>query len=176
VARNSGHTLALRSDHLSSLKRREPGPPTIWAAWRGLPALIALAVAGCGGSTSVPPASAAPQLGKIKHVVFIIQENHTFDSIFGGPNPFPGAETASSGKTSTGATIPLQPQYMGDSGGTSGLPNNYAEWAAGCDQDPSIPLQVGQPWPCRMDGFDKISVLGGNGTDAYTYARYVSVF
>jgi hypothetical protein len=135
-------------------------------------ALIVLVGAGCGASVSVPAASAAPQLGKIKHIVFIVQENHTFDSIFGGPNPFPGAETASSGRTSTGATIPLQPQYMGDSGGTSGLPNNYSQWIAACDPDPSVPLKIGQPSPCRMDGFDKIVVAGGNGTDAYTYARY----
>ncbi len=143
----------------------------LWAAWRRLLAVTALGVAGCSASASVPSASGnAPQFGKIKHVVFIIQENHTFDSIFGGPNPFPGAETASSG-LSNGVTVPLQPQPMGDSGGPNGLDNAYLDWSNSCDLDTTIPLQVGQPWPCKMNGFFK--VRGGTATDnAYTYADY----
>lgn len=41
----------------------------------------------------------------IKHVVFIIKENRSFDSYFG---TFPGADGATQGKLSTGQTIPLQ--------------------------------------------------------------------
>jgi phospholipase C len=42
----------------------------------------------------------------IQHVVFIIQENRSFDNLFQG---YPGANTASSGEDSTGKTIQLVP-------------------------------------------------------------------
>ena len=87
-----------------------------------LPGLLALALlAGCGGggsspaavnripSTPPPSATPAPQVSaganlsvgaaKIAHVVFVVQENRSFDYIFGGVdasgNPFPGADTVS---------------------------------------------------------------------------------
>src|SRR5215472_5670502 len=41
---------------------------------------------------------------KIKHIVFIVKENRTFDNYFG---TFPGADGATSGTISTGAVIPL---------------------------------------------------------------------
>jgi len=43
--------------------------------------------------------------GKIQHIVFIIKENRSFDHYFG---KFPGADGVSSGKISTGQTIPLR--------------------------------------------------------------------
>ncbi len=42
--------------------------------------------------------------GKIKHIVFLIKENHTFDSMFG---TFPGADGATTGVTCDGTTVPL---------------------------------------------------------------------
>lgn len=159
-----------RSDSASCV--RKVRAQTLWTAWRGLLAIVALGVAGCSGSTSLPESKHAPQFGKIKHIVFIVQENHTFDSIFGGPNGFPGADTANSGKMSTGATIPLKAQPMGDSGGLYGLPNNYANWAIACNLPKGTTLEVGQPRPCQMDAFDLMNVKGGSGMDAYTYASY----
>ena len=80
-------------------------------------------VAGCGGHSGTPgplpspytspftspptsPPSQAPFAPQnyIKHVVFIIQENRSFDNLFYG---YPGANTATSGQTSTGATVQL---------------------------------------------------------------------
>src|SRR5258708_23295983 len=43
-------------------------------------------------------------MNKIKHIVFIIKENRTFDNYFG---TFPGADGATSGTISTGQTIRL---------------------------------------------------------------------
>lgn len=40
----------------------------------------------------------------IKHVVFLIKENRTFDTLFGR---FPGADGATEGKTCDGKTVPL---------------------------------------------------------------------
>jgi phospholipase C len=64
------------------------------------------------GASPTPVATATPTPGPlgpagiIKHVVIIIQENRSFDNLFNG---FPGADTAQSGTTSTGATVALQP-------------------------------------------------------------------
>ena len=135
-------------------------------SWRGLLAVITLGLAGCGGSSAAPPSNPIAQFGKIKHIVFIIQENHTFDSIFGGPNGFPGADTASSGKMSDGTTVQLTQASMGN---YPGLENQYQDWLKSCDPDPKIKLQVGQPWPCRMDGFDQVRVNGGPPTAPYSY-------
>jgi phospholipase C len=44
-------------------------------------------------------------LDKIKHVVFIVKENRTFDNYFG---TFPGIDGATSGQISTGEVIPLR--------------------------------------------------------------------
>jgi phospholipase C len=78
--------------------------------------LSVLLCAGCGGgggstgtpgttlrATPGPPASGGAGLGigpsKIAHVVFVVQENRSFDYIFGGVDsagkPFPGADTVS---------------------------------------------------------------------------------
>jgi phospholipase C len=80
-------------------------------------------LSGCGGAPALGPpvqamtASNAPSgfhalllrphaSGKIQHVVFIVQENRSFDNLFQG---YPGADTVSSGLNSKGQTIPLTP-------------------------------------------------------------------
>ena len=65
---------------------------------------------GCGGvaANHNPP----PPPGKINHVVIIFQENRTPDNLFHDPvlmNRKDPADIATSGKTSTGQTIPLTP-------------------------------------------------------------------
>src|SRR5262249_3994657 len=54
----------------------------------------------------VSPVHAQPPVGasQIKHVVFILKENHTFDNYFGA---FPGVDAAVSGKIHTGETVLL---------------------------------------------------------------------
>lgn len=53
-----------------------------------------------------PPLVAPPGSQLIKHFVFIIKENRSFDSYFGA---FPGADGATQGVISTGQTVPLTP-------------------------------------------------------------------
>jgi phospholipase C len=61
----------------------------------------------CGGMDSNPaPFQPPPGLKQIKHIVFIIKENRTFDTYFG---TYPGADGATTGKLSNGAMIPLAP-------------------------------------------------------------------
>jgi len=64
-----------------------------------IPAMFLVSLlTGCAGSP-VPK-----NLEVIRHTVFIICENHTFDNYFGA---FPGAEGATSGLLSSGQSIPL---------------------------------------------------------------------
>ncbi len=52
-----------------------------------------------------PPATLALARKRIKHIVFIVKENRTFDHMFGR---FPGADGATKGMTCDGRVIPLQ--------------------------------------------------------------------
>jgi phospholipase C len=90
--------------------------------------LTLLVVSGCGGGSVVssvaPKASPTPQPtdapltvpspGQVQHVVFIVQENRSFDNLFAG---FPGADSASSGFTSNGKRLALAPWPLEKSGG-----------------------------------------------------------
>ena len=87
--------------------------------------------------------------GKIKHVVWIVQENRSFDNLFQG---YPSADTVPSGKGSKGQTIALVPVSLsrayeldhsaqamfGDCNGTAALPGTH----------------------CRMNGFDTEGTSG----------------
>jgi phospholipase C len=56
------------------------------------------------GSSAEAQVAQAPNISAIKHIVFIIKENRTFDNLFG---TFPGADGATTATLSTGQTIPL---------------------------------------------------------------------
>jgi phospholipase C len=100
--------------------------------------------------------------GKIKHIVYIVQENRSFDDVFQG---YPGADTVSKGKDSKGGTIALKPLSLAtrydlnhsaqamfeDCNGTGNLPGTH----------------------CRMDGFDKERFY--NGPSGIKYPMYVYV-
>jgi phospholipase C len=44
--------------------------------------------------------------GKIRHVVYVVQENRSFNNMFEG---YPGADTTRSGRDSSGGKVPLKP-------------------------------------------------------------------
>jgi phospholipase C len=77
--------------------------PTLFSV---LVAIVATWIA-CSNNANMNPPPPPPSLGKIKHIVFIIKENRSFDEYFG---TFPGADGATSGKTSTGRIINPLPQ------------------------------------------------------------------
>lgn len=84
--------------------------------------------------------SKIPGLSNIKHVVFIVRENRSFDSMFG--RNFPGANGATQGLASTGQVIQLQ---------------HYPD---------AMQHDICHGWGCfvtaidhgKMDGFDQINV------------------
>ena len=61
-----------------------------------------------GGSRPSTVATAAPVKGmdEIKHVIFLVKENRSFDNLFGR---YPGADGATSGRLHNGKSIPLSP-------------------------------------------------------------------
>jgi phospholipase C len=90
--------------------------------WRvGCAAVLALGILVTVSPGPVPevkqPGTITPGpagMNVIQHVVFIIKENRSFDSYFGG---FPGADGATTGVTSAGQVVPLTPapdQMMND--------------------------------------------------------------
>ncbi|MFY9720873.1 MAG: hypothetical protein WAK16_14630, partial [Candidatus Cybelea sp.] len=78
----------------------------------------AAGLAGCAMGGAIPymqngetlQALSGTGAGKIKHIVYIVQENRSFDNLFHG---YRHANTVSSGKNSDGQTIVLQPATLG---------------------------------------------------------------
>ncbi len=126
-------------------------------------------VSDCGGSSPsvappslpvfrpaqpLPSSSTLALRGKIKHVVVIVQENRSFDNLFYG---FSGADTVTSGMTSTGGTVALQPISF------------LAPYDVSHEESDYLNAYDGG----RMDGFDKENVggLGGQGNSMTTGAN-----
>lgn len=129
---------------------------------------IAALLSACGKGTAsltlptLPGTGFGNTGGKIQHVVFIVQENRTFDNMFGGPNPFPGADAVPTGKTSNGTFVPLDKIELECTdlivtNCPDEDPNNFHQnFLTACDPVAGPPFVTGtQPAPCRMDGFDK---------------------
>ncbi len=107
------------------------------------------------GSRSGHRPTSAPSASPIKHVVIIIQENRSFDNLF---QAYPGANTASSGVTSTGQTVQLQPIQIH---GGFDVGHGLADFLAACDGGP-------QGNPCKNDAFD----LERNHSKKYVLPMY----
>jgi phospholipase C len=130
--------------------------------------LSLFALAGCatGSQSSLPYMQSSTALralegsgaGKITHVVYVVQENRSFDNLFQG---YPGADTVASGMNSSGQTITLQPSslknvYVIDH-------SAYAMFAA-CNGTGSLPGTN-----CRMNGFNNEGAYGGPLNPEYVY-------
>jgi phospholipase C len=96
--------------------------------------------------------------GKISHVVFIVQENRSFDDLFKG---YPGADTVSSGKDTAGHTIPLQPVSLATK---YAVDHSAGDMFAACDGTGKLPGTR-----CRMDGFNRESQFGGPPEGQYAF-------
>jgi phospholipase C len=117
-------------------------------SYRGFAAIIAAALAACGGHSGlsqsvIPPAGAgssylspAEMPSPIKHIVIIFQENRTPDYLFQG---IPGADISKTGKTSRGEIVRLHEVSL----------------AAGYDLGHGHSSFVQDYDDGKMDGFDK---------------------
>jgi phospholipase C len=110
-------------------------------------------LSGCSLRSQLPvsPAQSAQALrtltatgaGKITHVVYIIQENRSFDAVFQG---YPGADTVSAGKNSRGKTIRLAPVSLST---VYVVDHGSAAMFEACNGTGKIPGTH-----CRMNGFN----------------------
>jgi phospholipase C len=100
--------------------------------------------------------------GKIQHVVYIVQENRSFDNLFQG---YPGADTVAQGKDSKGKTVPLKPVSLADQ---YVIDHSAEAMFAACDGTGKL-----RGTKCRMDGFNKEYAYGG--PRGIRYPQYVYV-
>ncbi|MGB6601807.1 MAG: alkaline phosphatase family protein [Candidatus Cybelea sp.] len=140
---------------------------------------LACAVAGCAGSTAPPFSGVYPEQSRgaqgvtpssarvgrtttpIKHVVYIIQENRSFNDMFYG---FPGATTAKYGFNSQGKKIELTPQSLATSWD---LGHASQAFFAACDGQGALPGT-----DCKMDGWNNENSSGyGPSNPQYTYVK-----
>jgi phospholipase C len=114
------------------------------------------AVAPSGFATASDAATVAAARAKIKHVVFLIKENRTFDTLFG---TFPGADGATQGTTCDGAVMPLG--HAADSVQDAG--HSFADGIAAVDGG-------------KMDCFDPVGFVQSHRSDIPNYWRYAQHF
>jgi phospholipase C len=119
--------------------------------------------------TAMPPAAGVKGqallgsgVGKIQHVVYVIQENRSFNDMFQG---YPGADTVSSGKDSFGNTIQLQPISLKL---TFEINHSAQAMFEACDGAAKLPGT-----DCKMDGFNRESQYGGPRDAQYAYVPHV---
>jgi phospholipase C len=97
-------------------------------------------------SHSTAPAIPGPSAGifKIRHIVWIMQENRSFDNLFQG---YPGADTSPTGKDSHGQTITLAPISF-----TAGYDIDHSSRAffVSCNGTGEL-----RGTDCRMNGFNR---------------------
>ncbi|MFY9737759.1 MAG: alkaline phosphatase family protein [Candidatus Cybelea sp.] len=97
--------------------------------------------------------------GKITHIVYIVQENRSFNNLFYG---YPGAYTVTEGADSKGHMIKLQPSKLG---AFYDIDHSVAAMIAACNGTGTMPGT-----DCRMNGFDKEWSDG-----AFKHPQYVYV-
>ncbi|MBV8373716.1 MAG: hypothetical protein JOY69_10700, partial [Candidatus Eremiobacteraeota bacterium] len=116
--------------------------------------------AGGGGTPAIPQPTPDPTpvpAGPIKHVVVIVQENRSFDNLFAG---FPHADAPTTGKTSSGQTVPLTKVELESNG----------QYGHGVDIAHGHPTWETEYNGGNMNGFDKATFDDGQPAGLYPYA------
>jgi phospholipase C len=123
-------------------------------------ASVAPALPSPAGSTFVQSLDASGA-GKIEHVVWVIQENRSFNDMFEG---YPGATTVSKGQNSYGDTIELQPISL-----KTAYEIDHSAFAMfkACNGTGKLPGTK-----CRMNGFNLEIQYSGPTNGAYAYVPH----
>ena len=133
--------------------------------------LLALTLSACSyGAPSIVPymqsgsalrALAGTGAGKITHVVYIVQENRSFDNLFQG---YPGADTVAYGKSSNGQRIKLEAVSLSRD---YDIDHSAEAMFAACNGTGTLPGT-----DCRMNGFNRERSYGGPENAQYTYVPH----
>jgi phospholipase C len=99
--------------------------------------------------------------GKIKHIIYVVQENRSFDNLFQG---YPGARTVSQGKNSSGQTIALQPVSLKT---VYQIDHSAFAMFAACNGTGSV-----SGTNCAMNGFNNEESYGGPNNPEYVYVPH----
>jgi phospholipase C len=133
--------------------------------------LLALTLSACSyGAPSIVPymqsgsalrALAGTGAGKITHVVYIVQENRSFDNLFQG---YPGADTVAYGKSSNGQRIKLEAVSLSRD---YDIDHSAEAMFTACNGTGTLPGT-----DCRMNGFNRERSYGGPENAQYTYVPH----
>ena len=133
--------------------------------------VVALTISSCSGSSNPTPepfvrdnpflqSLGASGTGKIRHIVYVIQENRSFNNMFEG---YPGARTTSTGKDSSGKKIPLEPMSLKV---TYDMDHSAHAMFEDCNGTGEVPGTH-----CLMNGFNNEQVYGSPGGQ-YSYVPH----
>ncbi len=131
--------------------------------------LVTLAACSFANGPSLPVANSgrAPidpletGAGKITHIVYVVQENRSFDDLFQG---YPGADTVSTGKNSKDQTIALKPVSLKTQ---YDIDHSVKAMFAACNGTGKLPGT-----DCRMNGFNNENIYGGPANPQYVYVPH----
>jgi phospholipase C len=96
--------------------------------------------------------------GKIRHVVYVVQENRSFNDMFEG---YPGADTTRSGRDSSGDKVPLKPVSLKT---IYEMDHSAFGMFFACNGTGKLPGTK-----CRMNGFNNEKIYGNPNGSAYAY-------
>jgi phospholipase C len=132
-------------------------------------ALACITITGCASSALPYMQNGAPVrelsgtgAGKITHIVYIVQENRSFNDLFNG---YPGAYTVKKGAISNGTIVPLVPVKLSEQ---YDIDHSFQSMVDACNGMGKLPGT-----DCRMNGFDKEPHSGGpNDYPEYVYVPH----
>jgi phospholipase C len=133
---------------------------------------VAFALSSCSGPSSLAPnpnvggtaflqSLGQSGAGKIRHIVYVIQENRSFNDMFQG---YPGAYTTPTGEDSSGKKVPLQPitlKLMYD------MDHSAHAMFEDCNGRGVLPGTQ-----CRMNGFNYEEIYGKSDNGQYAYVPH----
>lgn len=99
--------------------------------------------------------------GKIRHVVYVVQENRSFNDMFEG---YPGADTTPSGRDSSGGKVPLRPISLKT---MYEIDHSAFGMFVACNGTGKLPGTK-----CRMNGFNNEKIYGNPNGSAYAYVPH----